>query len=51
MEEEVKYEKIKCPVCETEQLACRRNCIECGRTLTKAAQHERVVDAGHDNVK
>lgn len=33
--EEVKYEKIICPMCETEQLACRRNCIHCGITLTK----------------
>lgn len=41
------YEKIKCPVCETEQLACRRNCIECGRTLTKEVQRERIMDK-HD---
>ncbi len=44
MEERVKYEKIICPMCEAEQLDCRRNCINCGIPLTKEVQRERIVD-------
>lgn len=41
---EVEYKTMACPYCETEQLDCRRTCTNCGRTLTKEVQRERIVD-------